>query len=60
MNAFDVKDFILLVQATAWPLTTLAGLFYFRRPLRKLFEELSGRASKITIFDFSIELAKVP
>ncbi len=56
----EAKDFISLIQAIAWPVTTLAGLFYFRRPLRKLIEELPGRASKISIFDFSIELAKVP
>jgi hypothetical protein len=60
MNALEAKDIITLVQAVAWPLTTIAGLLYFRAPLRKLVEELPGRASKIKIFDFSIELARLP
>jgi hypothetical protein len=60
MIAFEPKDLISLIQSLAWPVTTLTGLFYFRRPLRRLIEELPGRASKISVFDFSIELAKVP
>jgi hypothetical protein len=60
MTAFEPKDLISLIQSLAWPITTLVGLFYFRRPLHKLIEELPGRASKISILDFSIELAKVP
>jgi len=60
MIMVELKDLITLVQALAWPVTTLTGLLYFRQPLRKLIEELPGRASKISVLDFSIELAKVP
>jgi hypothetical protein len=60
MNTWEAKDVIALAQALAWPLTALAGVLYFRDPIRKLMEELPGRASKITLFDFSIELARVP
>jgi len=55
MTAFEPKDLISLIQPLAWPITTLVGLFYFRRPLHKLIEELPCRASKISILDFSIE-----
>jgi hypothetical protein len=48
------------VQALAWPVVALIAFIYFRGPLGKLMAELPRRASKITVFDFSIELAKVP
>src|SRR5688572_4821183 len=60
MGAWESKDFIALAQALAWPATTLFGVLYFRGPLQKLMKELPGHASKITLFDFSIELARIP
>jgi len=60
MSGWDAKDVIALTQALAWPLATFVGVLYFRDQIRKLMEELPGRASKITVFDFSIELAKIP
>jgi hypothetical protein len=60
MICLEGKDIVALIQALVWPIVALVALVYFREPLRKLAAELPRRASKITVFDFSIELAKVP
>jgi hypothetical protein len=54
------KSFVDLVRGLAWPTVVAFGLFYFRKRVGRLLDQLPGRASKLTIMSFSIEFAKVP
>jgi hypothetical protein len=60
MNCFSAKDVVELILTLAWPVVACIALIYFREPQRRLLAERPRRASKITGFNFSIELAKVP
>src|SRR5438094_3640888 len=56
----DFKDFVELVKALAWPTVVAVALVAFRKPLQRLVGDLGRRATKVTVFDVSIELASVP
>ena len=44
----------------AWPLVVLIALYRLREPLAKFVSELGGRATKVSVFQFSVELATIP
>ena len=56
-------NWTLVVEAAkslAWPLVTLVALYTLRRPLIELIGQVARRARKVSVFDVSIELAKLP
>lgn len=56
----DLKDFIELVKALAWPAVAAMALIGFRKSLHRLIEQLGQRAKKLSVFELSIELSTVP
>jgi hypothetical protein len=56
-----VRDFALLLRATAWPAIALLALLLFRRQLRSVIVEFSEklkRASRLKIKVLGLELAE--
>jgi hypothetical protein len=51
---------VQLVGALAWPAAILAAVVLLRKPLASLLEDLGKRATKLSIFQFAVELATVP
>ncbi len=48
------------LKALAWPLVAALGLYLLKRPLRELVAQLARRATKVSVFEVSIELATLP
>jgi hypothetical protein len=55
-----VKNFVDLVSAVAWPAVILAAVIVLRNPLTNMLQELSKRATKVSAFQFAVELSTVP
>ena len=56
-------DWALVVEAlkaVAWPIVVAFSLYLFRRPLVELIGSVVTRATKVSLFEVSIELAKLP
>src|SRR5437867_4123260 len=47
-------------KALAWPIFAAVALFVLRRPLIELVGQLARRATKVSVFDVSIELVTLP
>jgi|SRR5215469_3045587 len=54
------SDVTELLKVIVWPLTLLIVLILFRRPLAHFLSGLSGRVTKISVLQFSLEFAKAP
>src|SRR5437868_4459219 len=54
------SDFIELSKALAWPIVVLVAFVIFRKILPSLIAELSRRATKLSVFQFTVELSTVP
>jgi hypothetical protein len=54
------SNFVDLVGALAWPLVILSVIILLRKPLGHLLEDVSKRATKLSLFQFSVELSTVP
>ena len=52
-----VVNWLTVVNALAWPLTSLVILLVFRRPLGDFFRGLAARVTKFSIFKVELELA---
>ncbi len=52
--------FIPLINVLVWPLVVAGFLFFFRKPLATLITGLGGRLTKLSAFQFSLELATLP
>lgn len=48
------------IKALAWPLVATLVLYLLKRPLRELVAQLARRATKVSVFEVSIELATLP
>lgn len=56
-------DWALIVEAIkalAWPVFAAATVFYLRGPLVDLVGQLARRATRLSVFDVSVELATLP
>ena len=51
---------IELLKAVAWPIVATVGLCLFRRPLTDLVAQIARRASKLSVYEVSVELATLP
>ncbi|SRR6266487_726655 len=51
-----LKDFIQLIKDLVWPTVVVIALVAFRKPLSLFLEELGRRATKFSVFQFSVEL----
>ncbi len=56
----EFRDLVELVRATAWPVTVIAAVFFFRKPLSQFLANLGQRVKKFSIFEFALELSSVP
>ncbi len=56
----DWKTISELVNILVWPVVVLAALLAFRKPLGTFLSGLSGRLTKLSVFDVSIEMAELP
>ncbi len=45
-----------IVKATAWPVVVLMAAFAFRKPLIRLVRTIGERATKLSLFNFGVEL----
>lgn len=59
-SVLDEKNVIELVKALAWPILVGVALLIFRKPLASFVRALGKRATRLSVFEVSIELAKVP
>jgi hypothetical protein len=51
---------VQLIGALAWPLVVLIAVVLLRKPLAELLAGIPGRATKVSLAWFSLELAQVP
>ncbi len=58
--AIAFKILVDIINAIAWPLVVIIGLFILRKPLSLFIGELGKRATKFSAFDVSIEFATLP
>jgi hypothetical protein len=58
--AVEFKDIIELIKAIAWPTVVVTTVILLRKPLAKFISELGGRATKVSFFQFAIELTTMP
>lgn len=56
----DWKLIVGLIEAIAWPLVAVLALYLLRRPLVELVSQVARRASKLSVYNVSIELATLP
>jgi hypothetical protein len=49
-----------LVTALAWPVATVAAVILLRKHLGPLLEEIGKRATRVSVFQFALDLATVP
>ncbi len=56
----EFRDLVELVRALAWPVTVIAAVFFFRKPLSQFVSNLGQRVKKFSIFEFALELSSVP
>jgi hypothetical protein len=49
-----------LTKALAWPLVAMLGFLLLRRPLADLVAQIARRASKLSVYEVSVELATLP
>jgi hypothetical protein len=49
-----------LVSALAWPVATVAAVILLRKHLGRLLEEVGKRATRVSVFQFALDLATVP
>jgi hypothetical protein len=56
----EFTDIVGLINAIAWPIVAVIALVAMRKPLMRLFQEIGGRITKVSAFDVSVELTKVP
>jgi hypothetical protein len=56
----EFKDLVELLNVIAWPAVVGVALLVFRKPLALLVEDLGKRATRLSVFEVSIELATVP
>jgi hypothetical protein len=54
------KDIITLIQALFWPVVVVVALIIFRDPLSRFLRGMGQRATKLSAFQFTVELAAVP
>ena len=50
---------VSLIQAVAWPLVAIAAAIVFRKPLTIFVQDLGRRATKLSLFQFAVELSTV-
>lgn len=60
ISAMEAKEIVELVKALAWPTVVIGALIGFHKPLRQLFSQLGHRATKLSVFELSVELSTVP
>jgi hypothetical protein len=60
MTKMNVADFIDLVRAVAWPVVVVTAVLLLRKSLRSFLEGMGQRATKLSIFQFAVELSEVP
>lgn len=58
LSPSPVVNWLTVVSALAWPLTSLIIVLVFRRPLGDFFRGLAARVTKFSIFKVELELAK--
>ncbi len=56
----DWKPITDLINALSWPVVAVVFLLAFRKPLAALIAGLSGRVTKLSAFQISIELVALP
>jgi hypothetical protein len=56
----DWNTITALVEILAWPVVVAIALIVFRKPLGAFLSGLSGRLTKLSVLDVSIELAELP
>jgi|GEM_PF-2045275 len=49
-----------LLKATAWPVVAILAIILLRRPLGDLVTQIARRASKLSLYEVSVELATLP
>jgi hypothetical protein len=49
-----------LLKSLAWPAVVVFSLYLFRRPLTDLVAQVARRASKLSVYQVSVELATLP
>src|SRR5215203_3828331 len=55
-----VANIIDLVGVVAWPVVVVTAVFLLREPLSSFLEGMGQRATKLSVFEFAVELAEVP
>jgi hypothetical protein len=60
VGVFASNNAVDLVSAIAWPLVVLVAVILLRRQLGALLDTVGKRATKVSIFQFAVELATVP
>lgn len=56
----EFKDFIELLKVICWPIVAGIAIVVFKEPLLHFLEAISTRATKLSAFQFAVELSKVP
>jgi hypothetical protein len=56
----EFKDLIELIKTLAWPTLVAVLLLTFRKPLARFIADLGKRATKLSVFEVSVEFAKIP
>jgi hypothetical protein len=60
MSSIDWHLVVEVIKALAWPLLAGFALYLFRVPLVELAGQIARRASKVSVFEISVELATLP
>ena len=55
-----VGDLVELSWGICWPLVVVVALVVFHKPLSRFLEQLGRRATKLSVFQFAVELSTVP
>jgi hypothetical protein len=55
-----MNQIVELVKALAWPMVFVGALVGFRKPLQQLIAQLGQRATKLSVFNLSVELSTIP
>jgi len=59
-DSVQFKDLVEIIKSLAWPVVVAIALLAFRKPLARFIAELGGRAQKLSVFQVSVEFAKIP
>jgi hypothetical protein len=56
----SVANIIDLVRVVAWPVVVVMAVLLLRKPLSSFLEGMGQRATKLSVFQFAVELSEVP